>query len=301
MSPETLFRLINELISAIASLLWPLVTLTLVLTFRKDITAIFARLRKGKVLGQELELEPTVQKFRLSVQEAERELSPIPPGAPSAQPASQTDDDIVRILDDLASNPNVALIRLSSLLEKELRILFGTMGHFSSFEHLSAPKALEWLTEQGLFPKHTIGSLHIFWNLRNAIVHGSNPPNQYEVVKVVDIGLALLRTLRAVPHEVHTIHHPGVVVYHDNQCTRKMDGVYGLVLDTTSPGGGITSVRVFPTTRLSYYKRGKQVTAEWDPTKSWGEAWYVDPDTNEAKIAWSQAAGEFIGRHTDEI
>jgi hypothetical protein len=288
------------MISSLASLLWPIVTLVFVLIFRKDITNILARLRKGKLLGQELELEPTVEKFRISVKEAEQELVPITPVVSDELQRTQTENDVSKILDDIGQYPSIALIKLSVLLEKEVRVLFGSLGHLQSKGQLSAPRAIRWLSEQGMLPKHTIGSLQIFWDIRNKIVHGANPPSDSEIVKVVDIGLTLLNALRAIPHETNMVHHPGVTLFSDDQCKQKIDGVYGLILETRSPGGGIVLKRIFPTTRPSSYKKGKVVTWEWDLSKVWGKAWYIDPDSNEQKTAWG-SAGEFVGRHTDEI
>ena len=64
MDSATLFKLINELIVALASLLWPIVTLIIVLVFRSDLAALLKRVRKGKILGQEMELDPMVKGVR---------------------------------------------------------------------------------------------------------------------------------------------------------------------------------------------------------------------------------------------
>src|SRR3984893_17916211 len=45
-----------DLISAFASLAWPVVALAIVKWFRPEIRAILSRIRKGKFLGQEIEL-----------------------------------------------------------------------------------------------------------------------------------------------------------------------------------------------------------------------------------------------------
>src|SRR5207247_1607762 len=91
MAPETLFKLINECIVALAQLLWPIVTLVLLLVFRRDITALLTRLRKGKFLGQEVELDPAIERFRSSVAQAEKELLSVPPTPASVDRASKTE------------------------------------------------------------------------------------------------------------------------------------------------------------------------------------------------------------------
>ena len=46
-----------DLISAIASLAWPVVTIAIVNWFRPEVRAILSRIRKGKFLGTEFELD----------------------------------------------------------------------------------------------------------------------------------------------------------------------------------------------------------------------------------------------------
>ena len=74
MDPATQFKLINELIVAIAKLLWPLITIIIILLFRNDLSAILKRLRKGKLFGQEIELDPYVEEFKKTVEQAQEEM-----------------------------------------------------------------------------------------------------------------------------------------------------------------------------------------------------------------------------------
>jgi hypothetical protein len=45
-----------ELISAVASLLWPLFAFTSLFVFKKQIGDLVGRIKRGKLLGQEIEL-----------------------------------------------------------------------------------------------------------------------------------------------------------------------------------------------------------------------------------------------------
>jgi Na+-transporting methylmalonyl-CoA/oxaloacetate decarboxylase beta subunit len=47
---------IADLISATASLLWPVIAFTVISWFRPELRALIARIRRGKFLGQEIEL-----------------------------------------------------------------------------------------------------------------------------------------------------------------------------------------------------------------------------------------------------
>jgi hypothetical protein len=46
-----------DLLRAIAALLWPLLVLVVVFLFRREIRDILRKVKRGKILGQELEIE----------------------------------------------------------------------------------------------------------------------------------------------------------------------------------------------------------------------------------------------------
>jgi len=106
-------------------------------------------------------------------------------------------------------------------------------------------------------------------------------------------------TLKAIPSEINIVYHLGVDLYADSACTIKRQGVKGLILETISGGGIEKKFRIFPTTKTNYIK-GKRVSWEWNLNKGWEQTWYIDPDTKQKKYAWREA-GEFIGRHIDQI
>ncbi|MDX1440156.1 MAG: hypothetical protein R3284_09655 [Rubricoccaceae bacterium] len=306
MNPEKLFELINGAIAALAKLLWPIVALIALLLFRKDITDLFHRLRKGKLFGQELELDPEVRELRLAVDQAEREVAPqVPPESETPVEASdsgelEAEEEIARLWDDAQASPEIGVMRLSALLEKELRLLLGSLGLLERDTRITAHQALARLSTRGSLPKHTTQSLRSFWDLRNKIVHGHATPETREVLSVLDIGVSLLRTIRAIPHEINYVYHPGVPVYADSVGAEQRPGVVAVILETHSPGRVRVTKRVYPTTRLDYYKKGRRVTWEWSFDNTWDESWYKDPDTDQPKPGWRSSA-EFVGRHTDEL
>ena len=53
---------IAELLKAIAALLWPVLSFVALIAFRGELKGLLARLRRGKVLGQEIELEALIRK-----------------------------------------------------------------------------------------------------------------------------------------------------------------------------------------------------------------------------------------------
>ncbi len=316
MTSEVLFKLIIELTVAVSHYLWPIVTLIIVLIFRTPIKELLGRIRKGKLFGQELELDSAVSEFRITVQQAEKEIPQLPetkevkgllkeateylePKEFISGETNQTDLETNQILDDSRNDPEVAIIRLSAILEKEARAILGSLGHLPPRSKITVRQALQKLEAQGLLPKHTISSLTMFWDLRNKIIHGEGAVDKKDILSVLDTGIVLLKTLRAIPREINIVYKI-VDVFEDPECIKTREDVKGLILETISPGGGIKSFRIYPTTRPSYYKLGKRVIWEWNLSKTWGHSWYIDPDTGEKKSAWVEA-GEFVSRHMDEI
>lgn len=301
MDNATLFKLINEFIIALAHLMWPIVTLALILVFRKDLTALLSRVRKGKLFGQELELDPVIQEFQRSVREAQQEV-PEPEALPQKlqQQVEELDRDTKEILDIAARDPELGIVKLATKLEREVRLLAASLGQLDSRRHVSLFQMFSMLVEKGYVPRHTAESLRSFWELRNRIVHGHGEESDKDVHRVLDIGLVLLKTIRSIPHEINVVAHPDVELFSDASCVTRIEDAVGLMLNTTSPGGADVYKRIFPTTKRGYYQKGKRVTWEWNLSKTWGTAWYVNPDNSEKEQAWS-SAGEFVGRHVDDI
>lgn len=301
MDSATQFKLINELVIAISHLLWPIVALIIALVFRRDIAALLRRIRKGKLFGQEMELDPAVTEFRKAVQEAQEEIPESSVGEEQFEKeAKELDRDEREVLEAAKINSELGVIKLSSILEREIRVLAGSLGQLGKRSRSPTTQLFRILVEKGYLPAHTTKSLEIFWELRNQIVHGHAPKEDRNALRVLDIGLVLLRTINSIPHETNVVHHPGVELYSDSECTQKIEGAKGLILETTSPGKAEVFKRIFPTTRSEYYQRGRRVTWEWDLSRVWQQTWYIDPDKNEKKKAWD-SAGEFTGRHVEDI
>ncbi|HEX3034769.1 MAG TPA: hypothetical protein VHT73_06475 [Thermodesulfobacteriota bacterium] len=250
MDSATQFKLINELIIAIAQPLWPIVTLIIVLVFRRDIAALLRRMRRGKLFGQEMELDPAVTEFRKAVEEAQEE---IPESSVAEEQyekeVQQLDRDEREVLEAAKVNPELGIIKLSSILEREIRVLAGSLGQLGQQRRIPATQLFRLLVDKGYLPVHTTKSLQIFWDLRNQIVHGYAPRDAHNVLKVLDIGLVLLKTIKSIPHEVNIVYLSGVNLYSDPECTNMVEGAKGLILETISPGKAEVFKRIFPTTR----------------------------------------------------
>lgn len=86
---------------------------------------------------------------------------------------------------------------------------------------------------------------------------------------------------------------PDVVLYRDQSLSQYHD-TRGVELVSVDDSGTVTIVGVYP--RLSAYSRGRFVSWEWTFERNFdSEAWYRDPKSNLANLAFSSAA-TFIGR-----
>ena len=249
-----------DLIRAIATLLWPLLAFAVVWMFKEQVREILGRLRRGKLLGQEIELEEKLRRLDESVQAAALEnpnLTSVPEthGEVIAR-ESELADVTRRILDEASRSPKVALILLASELEREVYQLLASMGLLQGSRRIPLIQAIEILEQRGALPRHLAGSVRNFWDVRNRLVHGQDA-TQDDIIRSIDSGLTILRAIQAIPHEVNIVYHPGVEVYSDPEGTNIQEGVKAVVLETTSPGGASKTLRVYPTTRTQRLSENK--------------------------------------------
>ena len=93
---------VADLISATASLLWPIIAITVITWFRPELRALLARIRKGKFLGQEIELD----ELQASTEQAEATAETVASGAGFANAASSTAAQGARANDKTRSRRN---------------------------------------------------------------------------------------------------------------------------------------------------------------------------------------------------
>lgn len=289
-----------ELISAIASLLWPLFAFTTLFVFKKQIGELVGRIKRGKLLGQEIELSESLNKLEESAAAVAKEVAALPvPANLEVARDSIDDNQITIILQEAARSPKAALILLASDIEREARQLLASVGRLEGQRYIPLSQAIDVLSKQfGGLPGHIPSSLKFFWDARNRLVHGGEADAE-EVLRAIDSGVTILKALRAFPRETNVVYHPGVTVYQDSLCRNPWPNVRGVILETETPGGTKKFFRIFPTTK-AHFQKGKRVAWEWSSEQSWGEAWYKDPDSGEIKPAWSSAM-EFIGRHLEDV
>lgn len=292
---------IAALLSSIASLLWPVFAFVMLAMYRKQLGDLIARLRKGKLLGQEIELDESLNRLQRSATAVAEEVAALPPATIDviAPESASSDDSIDNILREAARSPKAALLLLASELEREARQLLGSVGQLKGQKFVPLSQALHALQKQfGGLPGHIPSSLKLFWEVRNRLVHGGQAENE-EILRAIDSGITILKALRAFPRETNYVFDPGVIVYQDSNCTVPWPTGKGVILQTESRGGTQRFFRIFPTTK-THFKKGKRVAWEWDDSTVWKDAWYKDPDSGEIKLAWNSAM-EFVGRHLEDV
>jgi len=131
-----------DLISAIASLMWPVVIVVIVSWFRPEIRAFVSRLRKGKFLGNEFELDQLQAKAEAAEAKvelrAESELRVDAEVKRSTGPEISSDlaqDTIEEVLKEASQSPRLGLILLSTKIEKAAHQLAADAGIDRSSPH----------------------------------------------------------------------------------------------------------------------------------------------------------------------
>jgi hypothetical protein len=292
---------IAELIKSVAALLWPILGFVILWLFRIEISEILRRLshlRKGKLLGTEIKLSEELDELQRSASKAEQEATALPLSPSANATESFTTRREEELLSNIAKSPKAALILLAAEIERRIRLILMTTGWEKNIKPAPLSKAIDSLRSQGSLPEHVSGSIKLFLDVRNKIVHGHTATDD-DILRAIDSGFTVLKAIDSIPVEKNVVHHPGITVYSDPLCEQPLPNTKGIILEVTSPGGTAKSLRIFPTTKTNFIV-GEQVTWEWSLDKSWGSAWYRDPATNEIKHAWVSAA-EFIGRHLNDI
>jgi hypothetical protein len=294
---------VAEIIKALASIAWVAFAFVALFTFKEEIKSSFARLRKGKLFGQEIELRDELDQLQSSVQRTEIEARAAAVQSQSTAtppPASTEGGPAEKVILEAARSPRAALLLLGAELEKTMARIFASSGWTGpQGKPFPLGPGVRKLQEQQSLPSHVGGSLQLFLDVRNKIIHGGAAVEDAEIIRAIDSGLVLLRALNAIPLEQNRVHAANISIFSDPVCTEPFPKGTGVLLETISPGGASTSFRIFPTLKTDY-ETGRLVAWEWSMDHIWGQAWYRDPATGEIKNAWNSSA-EFCGRHLDEI
>jgi|ERR1700730_1636741 len=278
---------VGELLRAIGALLWPVFAFVIYFTYKEEFRRLFHRIRRGKVLGQEIELEQSLELLQQTAAAAALEV-PRGSDADSADPVRE-------VLETSVRSPKAALLLLASDLDREVRELLASTGWHGGREIEGVRHGFDILDRLRILPANLRNSVQLFTDMRNRLVHGHNATDD-DILRAIDSGTTILQAIRSVPRQTHVVLHPGVELFSDEQAKKPMHGIKGLIFETAAPSG---EREIFPTTR-THFERGMRVAWEWNPQNKYGPAWYRDPETNEIKRGWLGSM-EFIGRNLDDL
>lgn len=294
---------IAPILQAVASVAWAGFAFTALFVLRSGIISALGRLSKAELFGQKIELREELQELQASASAAsfEARVGDMQVSAPPPERSDEKEEKfeaiVATILDQAKVTPKLALIALSAELEKQARQELAVRGLLKDRRHVAITEALRELGAYG-FPPNLIGSVRLFMDVRNKIVHGKTATDD-DAVSALDSGLTILRALNALPKETNVVFHSGVNLFRDKDCLIPIANVKGVILETTSAGGMVKSFRIFPSTQI-HFREGETVAWEWNMQNTWGQAWYKDPDNGVIKKAWDSST-EFVGRHLDAV
>jgi len=206
----------------------------------------------------------------------------------------KADDFSQHIIELSAKQPKFGLMEVDNEINNTIRKIMYNTGWNQSVNNVSIQSSLEFLVINGILPSNILSSIKLFSNIKNKVVHGKEDIADSEIIKVIDIGMALLKTIKSIPQTTHRVYKTNVAIYQDEECKIQRSNVVGLILEEKSPGNSIINYNIYPTTNRDY-KVGILLSWEWNINNTYGKSYYVEPDTNNIKLAWDSSA-EFIGK-----
>ena len=123
-----------EFLQAIAALLWPILAFITVLVFKHNLRDLIRRLKKGKLLGQELELDASLTDLEVKSTNIVSEVSPGSVGTTSMANVGHINE---KVLELASRSPKAALMLLASEIEKQLRVFMSITGHHTRIKDTS--------------------------------------------------------------------------------------------------------------------------------------------------------------------
>ena len=271
-------------------LLWPIFAFAALTLFRPEIKSILRRIRKGKLLGQELELQESLERLESAKDAAlaagETQSAP---QLPAPAPDTEAADDITRqVLREAGENPKAGLLLLSAEVERLLREILLSNGWAQPGRPLPIVRSLELLAANGSLPSKLLDATRAFYRARNEIAHGM-AASEGDVLRAVDAGTEIYRALITVPHSTHTILAADLPLYSDPDGNQGYPDFRAVLLSNEAkPGRGRVTESVHPV-RAGAFRVGQKVSWHWDRSVVVGESWYRDPQTGKPKYAWTSS------------
>lgn len=287
---------IAGLIRAVAALLWPALGIYVVIKHEKQLRDLLARLRKGKLLGQEIELDSSLKELHSQATLAQEQSTP--PEQPAEMPdgidvgdEGRDEDEFTtfenEILVSAKESPTVALMQLAAKVERLASDIWSDLDDGSYPSRVHGRQLLERLSH--VLPASTSAAVRTFWNVRNLIVHGRDADDE-DVISAVDSGLLLWRSLNQFRHSYVEVLRCAIPLYSDSEGENLILDASGIELRLST---GPYRDQILPTTRQGYQPQMK-LRWEWSFDRKFAETWYREPMTGEMRQAFTSSA-TFVG------
>jgi hypothetical protein len=197
------------------------------------------------------------------------------------------------------TNPTERVLWAVEQIRIELIVLAGSSGNLLQrvewHAYRSQPLAKN-LVRKGVIPEKVWRIMTVVGEARNELVHGGLPPQA--LARADTLALELLQKLREVRRQYIRVREPDPPLFREESLLTPYEGTRAVMLVTVDDQGRAVQASAFP--RRSEYRRGSFTSWEWDlGTVFHEEAWYHDPVSRRAKMAWSEAA-TFVGREYPE-
>jgi len=198
-----------DLISAIASLAWPVVAVAIVSWFRPEVRAILSRVRKGEFLGMKFELD----ELQAKTEAAEATSSGIVSATGSAAGTSAASaegarvegagseaaqDAIEEVLREASRSPRLGLMLVSAKMERAIRDRAAETGLITVRRVMPRTVMVRVLEQAEQLSPEDADPLNLFYRVRNQIVHGGEAGDE-EIARAIDSGTRLLGLLLSRP------------------------------------------------------------------------------------------------------
>jgi len=271
--------------------------------FRGQIRNLVSRLKRGKFLGQELELAAETKEVDIKVKAAEATEPERPLADPSKDNVQQLTDlesensKTKQFLDEAAKDKPLALVRIWIEIEQELKLLIAAHGLRQLVSRANPSMYIQTLAKRQIISVETASGLMAFYDVRNRVVHGrAGKFTDSDLVALIDSGLRLLEILKAIPRTTAKVQ-ALVPFFSDPAAKVRVEGANAVIFEGPLTRGS-DHQRIYPTTRS--YEAGQLLSWEWNLSKVWGPSWYRDPENGQVKHGWD-SSGEFAGRPIEDI
>jgi hypothetical protein len=195
-----------ELLKVLAALLWPAAFIYLIYTFKDDVRRLVAGrvLKKGKILGQEFELEVQLDQLEKKTAALPDVASAAPKDGHELPRLTGFDREAYevtrQVLMEAGTSPKAALMSLAAQLEAELREILRKAGAPHG-PRSTWRDSVAFLRQRGV-PEELLDSMIRFRDVRNRIIHGHEADDD-DVFRALDLGLRILNAVRALPPMEH--------------------------------------------------------------------------------------------------